>query len=43
MKWPVDVPASKRGAMIGNAMSVPVMKAAMLAALRGAGLVKQLG
>lgn len=42
VKWPQGVAASKRGAMLGNAMSVPVLQSTMLAALRAAGLVKRL-
>lgn len=40
MKWPAHISRTQRGSMVGNAMSVPVLKAAMAAALRSAGLRK---
>ena len=40
MKWPANISRTQEGSMVGNAMSVPVLMAAMAAALRSAGLMK---
>lgn len=41
INWPKGIPKTKRGAMIGNAMSVPVLAAAMRAVLVAGGLLKK--
>lgn len=40
VKWPKKLSRFQKGSMVGNAMSLPVLKAAMVAALRAAGMVK---
>ena len=41
INWPKGIPKTKRGAMIGNAMSVPVLAAAMRAVLVAGRLLKK--
>lgn len=40
VEWPSDVLITQRGSMVGNAMALPALKAAMDAVLRSAGLLK---